>query len=275
MVTVRSAFRTITNAGRDLIVGWYFAASYRTLATPAGREFLRTAAAPDAPAVHGYTTAEDMAALLEALQPSHDDLVVDLGCGFGDVAIAVHRATGRRVVGVDASPRAIAEARRRAQAAGVSGSVRFEVGDLGAPPVRGSSAYALDSLMFVGRLPDALAAASRMVRPPGRVFATFIDHRGRDRDAFARFVSAAGVSLEGLEDVTATFAEQSRRRSAAARRVYHAWPRRAGRPGLLLVLAEEAIVSWLIRRGRLRRWRFTVIRVATNPSGNVSDGALG
>ena len=257
---IRSLPGMMADACRDAIVGWYFAATYRALATPAGREFLRAAAPLDAPAVHGYSSAEDIAALLETLQPSHDDVVVDLGCGIGEVAIAVHHRTGCRVLGIDASLPAIVEARRRTKAAGVTAAVRFEVGDLHSTPIRGSAAYALDSLMFVPRAPGVLASMTRSLEPPGRVFCTFIDHRGLDRDSFARYLSGEGIQVKQLEDVTAGFAERSRRRAAAARRVFRARPRRAGRPGLLVVLAEEATVSWLIGRRRLRRWRFTASR---------------
>jgi SAM-dependent methyltransferase len=255
----RSILRTVADAGHDALVAWYFAFSYRALATPAGSEFLRSSAPPDMPAVHGYSTSEDLTALLEALQPSPDDLVVDLGCGFGEAAIAVHRRTGCRVVGIDASPRAIAEARRRAHAADVEAAVRYDVGALGAMAVRGSAAFALDSFMFVRQAPEVLASVSRSLEPPGLVFATFIDHRGRDSDSFARYIAGAGLKLERLDDVTAEFAARSRARAATAKRVFSARPAQAGRLGLLLVLAEEAVVTWLIERRRLRRWRFAAV----------------
>ncbi len=250
---------------RDVVIARYFALSYRILATPAGRAFLNSARAAGAPAVHGYATAQDLTALVEALQPSPRDVVVDLGCGVGEVAIAVHRRTGSQVVGIDASPRAIAEARRRAAAEGVSSAVHFDVGELGSAEIGGSAAYALDSLMFVRQAPDVLASVVRFLEPPGRVFATFIDHRGLDGDSFGRWVAGSGVRLEQLDDVTGEFSERSRERAAAARRELRGRPGRAGRFGLLLVLVEEAAVSWLIQRGRLRRWRFTAVRAIPVP----------
>ena len=248
----------------DAVLERYFALSYRVLATPAGQEFLKRARAPGGPAVHGYSTPQDLTALLETLQPSPRDVVVDLGCGVGEVAIAVHRRTGAHVVGIDASPRAIAAARRRAAAEGVSAAVRFDVGEFGSAEIGGSAAYALDSLMFV-RAPDVLASVVRSLDPPGRVFATFIDHRGLDGNSFSRWVAGSGVRLERLDDVTGEFSERSRERAAAARRVLRARPARAGRFGLLLVLAEEAAVSWLIKRRGLRRWRFTAVRATSVP----------
>ena len=265
-MTLRSLVRVSGDASVRWIAGLYFEVSYRLLAAPAGREFLRASAAPDAPAVHGYATSKDLDALLEALHPSPEDLLVDLGCGMGNVAIAIHRRAGCRVVGVDAAPRAVAEARRRAAEDDVGATVRFEVADLASPPVRGAAAYALDSLMFVRRPPQALALASRSLEPPGRVFATFVDHRGLGREAFARFIEGEGLRLERLDDVSAELGQRSRERAAVARRLLRGRPRWAGRLGLQLILAEEAIVAWLFERRRLRRWRFVVIQRAPGPT---------
>lgn len=235
----------------------YFEVTYRLLRAPSGREFVRAATAPGAPAVHGYSTSEDLEALLYAIRPSMNDVVVDLGCGFGEVAIAVHRRTGCRVVGIDSAPEAVADARRRAAKAGATAAVRFQVADLKSAPVRGSAAYALDSLMFVPRPVEVMASVSRSVEPPGRLFVTFVDHRGLGRIAFARFIETGGLHLERLEDVSSQLDQRSRQRAATAGRLLRGRPSLRGGLGLCLVLAEEAIVGWLVRHGRLRRWRFT------------------
>lgn len=250
----------------DAVVRWsvrfYFDLSYRALSAPAGRQFLHHSAAPHAPAVHGYSTADDLRTLVAVLDPSPDTVLVDLGCGIGDVAIAIHRQTGCRVVGVDAAPRAVAQARRRAARAGAAASVRFEVADLASPPVGGSAAYALDSLMFLRSPAQALALASGSLAPPGRVFATFIDHRGLDRVSFTRFIEGEGLRLDLLQDVTAEFGRRSRQRATVARELLRRRPGWSGRLGLELVAAEEAIVTQLIESGRLRRWRFSVAQLA-------------
>jgi len=260
-----SVIRAIADASAARIVGAYFELSYRLLSAPAGREFLRAAAVGDAPAVHGYSTSEDVEAVLDAIQPSATDLLVDLGCGLGEVAVAIHRRTGCRVVGIDAAPDAIGHARRRAAAAGAAASVRFHVGDLRSPPVRGSAAYALDSLMFVPRPPQAIASVSRSLEPPGRILVTFVDHRGLGRAAFARYIEAGGIRVERLEDVSWEFARRSRERAATARRLLRGGSSWTGRLGLRLVLVEEAIVGRLLARGRLRRWRFIVASSRIGP----------
>jgi SAM-dependent methyltransferase len=254
------------------ISAFYFEMSYRLLTTPTGRDFLRAAAGPRAPAVHGYATERDLDALVDALRPTPDDVVIDLGCGIGEAALAVHERTGCAVIGVDAAPRAIAEARRRAAAATASGRVRFELGDLTSPP-RGTAAFALDSLMFVPCLPRALGRISRSLEPPGRVFVTFVDHRGLDQDAFARSIASGGVRVEAIDDVTDALRDRSRHRALTARRMLRdaaasvsaaSW---LGRLGLLLVLAEETIVTRRIEAGALRRWRFTVSASPWLPNG--------
>lgn len=257
-------------------VALYFEVSYRLLATPVGREFLRASAGPGAPDVHGYTTQEDLDALLAALDPAPHDVLVDLGCGIGEVALAIHGRTGSAVIGVDSAPRAVAEATRRAAAARAGRRVRFAIGDLASPPLGATGAFALDSLMFVQRPSEVLRRVVRSLDPPKRVFVTFIDHRRLGRAGFARFIAAEGVRLDGLADVTGELRERSRRRSATARhllrtataldrRVAQSW---LGRLGLALVLAEEAVVLGRIQDGSLRRWRFAV-----SPERMSSDAA--
>ncbi len=257
-MSLGSLVTAIGAASTSRIAGAYFRISYRLLATPAGRELGRAAAAPGSPAVHGYATSEDVEALLEAIRPSPEHVLVDLGCGFGEVAIAIHQRTGCRVVGLDAAPEAVVEARRRALAARVGEAVRFQVTDLRSRSVRGSAGYALDSLMFVPRPPEVLARLSRSLDPPGRIFVTFVDHRWLTGESFAQFIGSGGVRLERLEDVSSQFEVRSRERAATARRLLRDRPPWSGRLALWLVVWEEAAVARLIRRGRLRRWRVLV-----------------
>ncbi|WP_309663544.1 cyclopropane-fatty-acyl-phospholipid synthase family protein [Tabrizicola sp.] len=60
--------------------------------------------------------------------------VLDIGCGFGTLAIALARDHGAQVLGVTLSKVQLAEARRRAAAAGLSGQVEFRLQDYRAVP---------------------------------------------------------------------------------------------------------------------------------------------
>ena len=58
-----------------------------------------------------------------------DRSVIDIGCGYGDLAIVVAKAGARRVVGVDVDQDWIATARRNAAAEGVGKVAAFECSD--------------------------------------------------------------------------------------------------------------------------------------------------
>jgi cyclopropane-fatty-acyl-phospholipid synthase len=55
--------------------------------------------------------------------------VLDIGCGWGGMALYLHRKTGAEVLGVTLSEEQLKVARRRAQEAGVADKVRFELID--------------------------------------------------------------------------------------------------------------------------------------------------
>ena len=77
------------------------------------------------------TTPGDVVELmLETAQVEKSDLLYDLGCGDGRIAIAAARKYGCRAVGFDYDAARVAESRANAAAAGVQDLVRFEHGDL-------------------------------------------------------------------------------------------------------------------------------------------------
>ncbi len=55
--------------------------------------------------------------------------VLDIGCGWGGMALYIHRTTGADVCGITLSEEQLKVARRRAEMAGVDGHVRFELID--------------------------------------------------------------------------------------------------------------------------------------------------
>lgn len=55
--------------------------------------------------------------------------VLDIGCGWGGMALYLHEKTGAEVLGVTLSEEQLKIARERAEAAGVAGKVRFELID--------------------------------------------------------------------------------------------------------------------------------------------------
>jgi 2-polyprenyl-3-methyl-5-hydroxy-6-metoxy-1,4-benzoquinol methylase len=64
--------------------------------------------------------------ILDLIRPTSGLRILEFGCGDGELAVEL-AARGASVVGIDASPQAVAAARDRAVREGREGEVRFEV----------------------------------------------------------------------------------------------------------------------------------------------------
>ena len=83
---------------------------------------------PDVPYVP--TTEDAVQAMLKLADVKKTDVVYDLGCGDGRIAIAAVKNFGARGVGIDINPVRMKEAKENARKAGVENIVRFEENDL-------------------------------------------------------------------------------------------------------------------------------------------------
>jgi SAM-dependent methyltransferase len=110
------------------------------------------------------------------LDPASLPTVLDLGCGTGAESAYLASHGFSRVDGVDFSPVAIRQARRRAEAAGVTGRCHFHQADLTAGPPSGLAAR-YDLICDFGTVDDlagsqrqaAAALITRLCRPGGKV----------------------------------------------------------------------------------------------------------
>jgi len=122
----------------------------------------------------------DIAARLRAEPPAR---VADVGCGQGWSTIAVATAfPSAHVVGVDADPGSISDARRHADDAGLDGRVRFVEGDAAA--LEGGPydlVLVLETLHDLPRPVEALRAARAATAPDGAVLV--VDERVAERFA--------------------------------------------------------------------------------------------
>lgn len=117
-----------------------------------------------------------------ALEPGMK--VLDVGSGLGQLTRTIARAVlpGGRVLGVERSPEQIAEAIRRARAAGEDTLAEFREGDAADPPLRDDERGSFDlahARFVLEHVPDPLAvvrAMVRAVRPGGRIVLADDDH---------------------------------------------------------------------------------------------------
>lgn len=123
----------------------------------------------------GYLTGSGLAEVIERLQVAPGDAVVELGCGRGGYGMAVVRATGARLVGVDFSEVALEVARREATRRRLGDAVSFTAGDLIAtgPLARSADAVlCLDAVHFARPVLAAITECRRLLRPGGRLVLT-------------------------------------------------------------------------------------------------------
>jgi ubiquinone/menaquinone biosynthesis C-methylase UbiE len=118
-----------------------------------------------AAAFTGETTAADARVpLVEAVVAAQPTRILEVGCGWGELAEWVGRATGAEVVAVDLSPRMVELARER--------GVDAQVGDVQALPFADGEfdvAIAAWMLYHVPDLDRGIAELARVLRPGGRL----------------------------------------------------------------------------------------------------------
>ena len=154
-----------------------FDAWYRSVgASPRWDLFMQKALGPPSDVrSSGYLTGSGLAEVVEHLRLSPDDTLVELGCGRGGYGMAVARATGATLVGVDFSEVALAEARRQAAHLRLGDRVAFTAGDLtatGLPTGSADAVVCLDAVQFARPVAAAITECRRLLRPAGRLVLT-------------------------------------------------------------------------------------------------------
>jgi arsenite methyltransferase len=110
--------------------------------------------------------------LADALALRPGERVLDVAAGIGTTAVVLAAERQVEVVGIDLGLSQVAAAQERASRAGVTGRVRFEVGDAERLPVGDGAFDAVVCECAFCTFPDKLTAArelARVLRPGGRV----------------------------------------------------------------------------------------------------------
>jgi cyclopropane fatty-acyl-phospholipid synthase-like methyltransferase len=121
----------------------------------------------DLPDLSGATA--DGVSMLASCGLADGGAVLDLGCGRGEIAMAVAKRFSASVDGVDALEDFVDAARRKAEADGLSGRCRFESGDL-RDWLEGSGHYDAVLMIALGPVlgkPEATVARLRNEVAPG------------------------------------------------------------------------------------------------------------
>jgi SAM-dependent methyltransferase len=188
-----------------------------------------------------WLTAGEHDEMLEHLALAPGTRTLDLGSGAGGPTLRLARRSGASVVGIEAHPEAVREARARASREGLGDRVTFEQADAAGPlPFPDGSFGGAISIDAINHLPDrarTLAAWARVLAPAARlVFTdptvvtgplTAEEIAGRSVMGFYLFVPPgenerglreAGLRLDRVDDRSADVAAvAARRRDARAR----------------------------------------------------------
>ena len=120
-------------------------------------------------------TREGLDRVLAELQLAEKGHLVDLCCGRGGVGLWLASQSAARVTGVDFSPEAIGQARRRRSEHFPDVGATFLVADAGQTPIESGSADAIvciDSLQLVPERDHVVCEMARLLRPGGRAVIT-------------------------------------------------------------------------------------------------------
>jgi demethylmenaquinone methyltransferase / 2-methoxy-6-polyprenyl-1,4-benzoquinol methylase len=140
--------------------------------------------------------------LIRAAAIQRDELVVDLACGTGDLALAA-AACGARVVGVDITPRMVEIARAKATRARHDGPwpvPTFVVGDMTALPFDAAVVHVVTTgygLRNVPILEQALSEIARVLKPGGRLLSLDFNRPSSPiiRAAYLAYLTVVGSTL--------------------------------------------------------------------------------
>lgn len=155
----------------------------------------------------GVVAVEAITEFTNELRLKPGDVLVDLACGRAGYGLTVARDSGSKIIGVDVSEEALAQAREQALRLGVA-DAQFSIGDLtasGLPDAAANGLLCTDSIQFADDQAAAFGEIHRLVKPGGRVALTCwepVDKTDERIPAHLRRVDlAAGLAGAGFTEV--------------------------------------------------------------------------
>lgn len=152
----------------------YFDQWYADMTSPPARDSIvaRTLGLPPELQSTSLLTWQGIAEMTEQLRLPQDGLLLDLACGRGGYGIEVARRTGARLIGVDFSAVALAQARVSSARVLPAGRAEFQVGTLlasGLPTGLAEGVMCVDAIQFADPPVAAMVEFRRLLVPGGRL----------------------------------------------------------------------------------------------------------
>lgn len=122
-----------------------------------------------------FVTLTDLRRIAHELSVGPGERFVDLACGSGGPGVWVASRTGAGLIGIDFSPVAIAQARKRAQDDEVSEFRVADAANTGLPPAAVDAVMSIDAFLFFPDKERAAAEIARILCPGGRLVLTTWD----------------------------------------------------------------------------------------------------
>jgi 2-polyprenyl-3-methyl-5-hydroxy-6-metoxy-1,4-benzoquinol methylase len=228
----------------------------------------------------GWRTLEEQKLIVELVADRPSSRFVDVACGSGGPSLAVLSAVdGCSVTGIDLEEAAVAEAKQRAAAAGLSERATFIAADCGRPlPLDGGAhdvVVCIDAISHLRHRAAVLVDWFHLLRPGGRLMFTdpAVLTGAVSRDEFdvrasqgyfalvaAGFnedaLTAAGFRLLRTDDTSSATADIAERTRAARERRRAALEETEGADWFAKRQAFLAMTAELAATGRLSRLRY-------------------
>jgi ubiquinone/menaquinone biosynthesis C-methylase UbiE len=138
---------------------------------------------PDGLDIYSFVTVSELARIGVEVHLRAGEVLLDMACGRGGPGIWVAAHKGACLIGVDIADSAVAAAKTRADAAGLSVAT-FRVGTFdhsGLPDASVDAAMSIDALLFAPDKSAALNEFARVLRPGGRLVVTSWDYHTQPR----------------------------------------------------------------------------------------------
>jgi SAM-dependent methyltransferase len=122
----------------------------------------------------GVVAAEAIPELITGLRLKPGGTLLDLACGRAGYGLTIALSSGARLIGVDFSAQALAQAREQATRLGLA-DAEFRVGQItasGLPDATADAVLCTDSIQFPDHPADAYREIRRVLKPGGRVMLT-------------------------------------------------------------------------------------------------------